>query len=131
MITPLIPTFGTNAFINIFYKKINELVNKANTYKVYTAILNQSGTSAPVATVLENTLGFIPTWSRLNTGAYKITAPSNEFVNTFYTITRAGDPYFLIYDLDASNIGVNSFNISGVAQDQLLYNTRIEIRVYN
>jgi len=27
---PLIPTFGTNAFINIFYKKINEIVNYLN-----------------------------------------------------------------------------------------------------
>ena len=31
-------------------------------YKVYTALLTQTGTNAPVATVLENTLGQTPTW---------------------------------------------------------------------
>jgi hypothetical protein len=31
-LTPLIPTFGTNAFINIFYKKINEIINYLNRY---------------------------------------------------------------------------------------------------
>lgn len=31
-------------------------------YKVYTALLTQTGTNAPVATVLENTLGETPTW---------------------------------------------------------------------
>ena len=32
-------------------------------YKVYTALLTQTGTNAPVATVLENTLGGTPVWS--------------------------------------------------------------------
>jgi hypothetical protein len=31
-------------------------------YKVYTALLTQTGTTAPVATVLENTLGFDVVW---------------------------------------------------------------------
>lgn len=44
---------------------------KEKPYKVYTAILNQTGTSAPVATVLENTLGTI-TFSRDSDGFYKI-----------------------------------------------------------
>lgn len=39
-------------------------------YKVYTARLSQSGTNAPVATVLENTLGFIPIWQYSVAGSY-------------------------------------------------------------
>ena len=39
-------------------------------YKVYTASLTQSGTAAPVATVLENTLGFLPTWDYIGIGIY-------------------------------------------------------------
>ena len=35
----------------------------AASYLVYTALLTQSGTDAPVATVLENTLGGTVTWS--------------------------------------------------------------------
>lgn len=40
------------------------------TKKVYKALLTQEGTSAPVATVLENTLGGPIVWTRLNTGGY-------------------------------------------------------------
>ncbi len=32
------------------------LIKETRPYKVYTALLNQSGTNAPTATVLENTL---------------------------------------------------------------------------
>ena len=44
-------------------------------YKVYTALLTQSGTNAPVATVLENTLGEI-TFSYENQGIYNIVSSS-------------------------------------------------------
>ena len=39
-------------------------------YKVYTALLTQSGTNAPVATVLENTFGGDIVWSYSSTGSY-------------------------------------------------------------
>jgi hypothetical protein len=42
-------------------------------YKVYTALLTQSGASAPTATVLENTLGGTVVWARSNTGLYTAT----------------------------------------------------------
>lgn len=40
-------------------------------YKVYTALLNQTGTDAPVATVLENTLGGTVVWTRFSIGEYR------------------------------------------------------------
>lgn len=43
------------------------------TPKVYRATLTQSGTDAPVANILENTLGGIPVWLRLGTGDYLMT----------------------------------------------------------
>lgn len=47
-------------------------------YKVYTALLTQSGTDAPVATVLENTLGGTVVWTRDFAGVYSGTL-SNAF----------------------------------------------------
>lgn len=41
-------------------------------YKVYSALLAQTGTDDPVATVLENTIGTI-TWSRGGAGFYEAT----------------------------------------------------------
>ena len=68
--------------INKAEKRIVDLYNKlknlpsgetptpvdSRPYKVYTALLTQSGTNAPVATVLENTLGGEIVWSRINPG---------------------------------------------------------------
>ncbi|MFH1852545.1 MAG: hypothetical protein ABIA75_09385 [Candidatus Neomarinimicrobiota bacterium] len=38
--------------------------------KVYRALLTQTGTDAPVATVLENSLGGVLVWTRSSTGVY-------------------------------------------------------------
>lgn len=39
--------------------------------RVYTAILNQTGTGAPVATVLHNTLEGDIVWTRIGSGQYR------------------------------------------------------------
>lgn len=44
-----------------------------NGVKVYRAVLTQSGTDAPTATVLENTLGGTVVWTRDNPGRYVAT----------------------------------------------------------
>jgi hypothetical protein len=41
-----------------------------SSYLVYTALLSQTGTNAPVATVLENTLGTTIVWTRDDVGEY-------------------------------------------------------------
>jgi hypothetical protein len=41
--------------------------------KVYRALLTQTGTNAPVATVVHNSLGGIPVWTRNAAGEYLIT----------------------------------------------------------
>ena len=60
---------------NMLYSLKNK-VNKSQTiapYKVYTALLTQSGTDAPVATVLENTLEGTVTWTYDDVGMYLAT----------------------------------------------------------
>ena len=47
--------------------------NQARPYKVYTALVTQSGTNAPTATVLENTLGGTPTWAFSSAGTFTLT----------------------------------------------------------
>lgn len=42
--------------------------------KVYVALLTQTGTDAPVATVLKNTLGGTVVWSYLGVGSYEATS---------------------------------------------------------
>jgi len=63
---------------------LSRLTPQAPKYKVYTALLTQSGTDAPIATVLENTLGDI-VWSRGETaGIYFATLSGAFTVNKTY-----------------------------------------------
>lgn len=50
-----------------------DTLGAGTSYKKYTALLTQTGTDAPVATVLENTLGGTPVWTRTALGVYRIT----------------------------------------------------------
>jgi hypothetical protein len=53
---------------------VNQQVPPYNAYKVYTATITQSGASAPVATILQNTLGGEITWVYNGVGTYSITS---------------------------------------------------------
>lgn len=103
-------------------------------YKVYTALLTQSGTNAPVATVLENTIGNI-VWTRGGVGYYIATLSSVFTTNK--TAILFGNPAYTIPVIDiVSNLSsINSIDIStltsGSANDNCLFKTFVEIRVYN
>ena len=102
-------------------------------YKVYTALLSQSGTDAPVATVLENTLGDI-VWSYVVPGIYTGTLFDTFLENK--TIGFSGNGRFSIgeptsqiefYRNNNNSIGIE---IPG-GTDDLITGFPIEIRVYN
>lgn len=64
------------SFQRKMYLKINELINSVNggsvPFTIYEAQLSQSGTNAPVAIELLNTLGGAVTTSRVSSGRYNI-----------------------------------------------------------
>jgi len=109
------------------------------TYKVYTATITQTGTSAPVATVLENTLGGTVVWSRVGSNNYVATL-SGAFTTgkTFTAITpfmNYIDGFFVIPTLTL--VGANSIQLKGVTTDgsDMVDGTMdvpvsLEIRVY-
>jgi hypothetical protein len=106
-------------------------------YKVYTALLTQTGTSAPVATVLENTLSTLPTWVRDSDGQYRISNISFDPAKTFCIVSGnpTSNPNFRIgsgFDGFNNRITVSTLNFySSAGTDSVLNNTSIEIRVYN
>lgn len=100
-------------------------------YKVYTALLAQTGTDAPVATVLENTLGDI-TWFREETGIYY--GVSDElFINnkTYINYTQANFKDNIVYQLNNSNIYLEQKQLSTFIPADGIDDASIEIRVYN
>ena len=95
--------------------------------KVYKALLTQTGTSAPVATVLVNTLSGTPVWSYSAVGQYAMTL-NGEFLAAKTIVL--GSSYNV--DINRSNddaILVSSFS-SRVEEDDILGNTTIIIEVY-
>jgi hypothetical protein len=133
------------------YNKLVEQVNAneaaaANaggaSYKVYTALITQDGTGDPTAIVLENTLGFTPTFGRTTNGTYNVINPTGNFnyLKTFTTIGGAirqgAGPYDHSFNTiqgmtgDANTIPFYS-TYNDTATDGILTNTPFEIRIYD
>ena len=98
-------------------------------YKRYVALLTQSGTDAPVATVLENTLGGTVVWTYDSEGTYIATLAGVFTENKTWFANPATD----IESANATRgnfgwIDVNSVKLS--LDDELVGVAYIEIRVY-
>ena len=109
-----------------------QVQDAARPYKVYTALLSQTGTNAPTATVLENTLGGNVVWSRSGVGTYTGTL-TGAFV-TNKTIGFQGGSLTAPNSMVRITTGINNIqittNTSTATADNLLGFTSIEIRVY-
>lgn len=112
------------------------LASIGKTYKVYKALLTQSGTDAPVATVLENTLGNI-TYTYDNSGAYYINSSSlfnlnKTFIIIGNTANVSNEPCIIYTDqVGVNQILLQTYNIPQVAFENFILNeTPILIEVY-
>ena len=109
-------------------------------YKVYTALLTQLGTNAPIATVLENTLGDIAfLYSGL--GQFQIVSDNLFTISKTCIFTSSsiniGEPYSIYTDISNSNaitlqtLKLQESPFGEYGANEVLYNSSIEIRVYN
>lgn len=123
-------TYGGPASLQALNKwyTMDDISNTIRPYKVYTALLTQSGTDSPVATVLENTLEFNPSWEYFETGKYGFNFPTPPDYNkiVIFISNNLGYNYFYALNTDY-NILIRT--VSG--GDNEYDNTPIEIRVYN
>ena len=110
-------------------------VQASRPYKVYAALLAQSGTSAPVATVLENTLGGTPIWAYSSVGGYTATLTGAFAINKTSVLIsngQAANALFGSYRLSDNAIGLTTTVAgTGAPVDGAIFNATIEIRVYN
>lgn len=80
---------------------IIDTVGNGDGYVKYVALLNQDEEEAPVATVLQNSIGGVPVWTRDDSGSYLCTLASAFPANkTFCLVT---------YGMDPGSFGVISF----------------------
>ena len=115
---------------------VQELADFVKPYKVYTALLTQTGTSAPVATIFENTLGGSPVWSYQGVGNYVLTLAgaflsgkvmmflNNERSNSIYAIRRTSNSTLEI------QISITD-GFPFVPANSLLTSASLEIRIYD
>ena len=112
---------------------LNPILNDPRPYKVYTALLTQSGSDAPVAIVLENTLGKIH-WSRRFKGTYEgsLARAFTENKTTIQIIAHTGQGYTTNSSaVNKDLVEISTSNELDRTADNVLENTPIEIRVYN
>ena len=103
---------------------------KVSTPKVYRALLTQTGTSAPVATVIENTIGSI-VWTRVNVGHYRGTLSSAFTSNKTHVLINSNEDSVAFVEYNANFITVKSQLADTLAlTDSLLKNSAIQILVY-
>lgn len=130
-----------------FKKGVNDFVRyvdqtSALPYKVYTAILTQSGVGVPVATVLENTLEVEASYERGDSGDYYVMfnktlfETQNSYVNlennsvlsgNLAIDTRAVPVYYNVVAIQTYQDGLLSDDILGAGYMPNI----LEIRVYN
>lgn len=105
-------------------------------YKKYVALLSQTGTSAPTATVLENTIGNI-VWTRSFLGYYEGTLTGAFITNKTFIVCGSADvsagggdiALLEAIRLNSNTVRIRTFDNFSVSDDMLV-NTSIEIRVY-
>lgn len=110
-----------------------------SSYLKYVALLSQSGTDAPVAAVLENTLGGTVVWSREDVGRYSATLTGAFTANKTWCSAIAGGYYgnsvFLLFTrIDSDTAMLQSYDYNGLGLQDISTDTEkevsIEIRVY-
>lgn len=105
----------------------------AASYSVYTALLSQSGTNAPVATVLQNTLGGTVVWTLDSTGTFVATLAGAFTSGKTCVFAIANADQSAAFDVayetpDADTVIIYLFNNSG--QGVNIFGGTVEIRVY-
>ena len=123
-------TSGTNKTNPTKNFTVDSVVQAGLGYTAYTALVTQTGTDAPVATILKNNTGYTYTWARTAGGTYTITASGNAFTSNktivFYNLGEyafsVGQPWTRTSDT------VVTISLGG---DGRITNGSFEIRIYS
>lgn len=123
---------------------VDDALPDSRPYKVYSALLTQTGTNAPVATVLENTLDGTPVWTRDYIGSYTCalddafaSGKTSVIISQSITTDIYSNAVFTITDLSADSFGLAVMAGAGSTPEEfeqldgVMSKSFIEIRVYN
>ena len=130
-------TSGTNKTNPTKNFTVDSVVQAGLGYTVYTAPVTQTGTGAPVATILKNNTTATFTWARTAGGTYTVTANSNIFTANKTVVfmnygnpTSDGLPPKWVRTSDTV-ITVTTQDEQAVLDDAVLNGAAFEIRIYS
>ena len=113
---------------------VGQIAGFANSYSlgytVYTALLTQAGTAAPVATTLQNTTGKTFAYGRTSGGDYTVTASSSLFTANKTIVFLNGGSAENNHDIAWGRASDTVINLSTHNSDGKFTAGSIEIRVY-
>lgn len=118
------------------------MADKPIPYKSYQALVTQSSTGAPSATVYANELGATMTWGRTSAGLYTLTAGSAVFTSgktvIFMSMPLIGLVNYIVVPTSTSVITLTTILnsviatvLTATATDALLTGILFEVRVYS
>jgi hypothetical protein len=125
---------------NFTIESIAPLITQFNLgYTVYTALITQTGTAAPVATVLQNTTGGTIVWTRPSNpgvGRYVATISGASYTanKTVVIVTSGGNSDMILRPVVSSTTTVDWYNIDSsdnAVSDTISATTTVEIRIYS
>jgi hypothetical protein len=114
--------------------RVQEVVDSALGYTVYTAGLINAGATAPTPNVLKNNTGGTFTWSRTGTGLFTVTIAGITVDTTKVAIFECanGDLNLGATIINPTTINVEQFSSGGGGYvDTMLAGTTIEFRIYS
>ena len=110
---------------------ISGIVALAKPYTSYVALLNQSSTDAPVATVVYNDLSsYTFTWTRNSSGEYTLTSTGTPFTENKTVVYINGGSAENNHDIAWERTSTNTIVISTHSSDGKLTNGTFEIKIY-
>jgi len=123
---------------NFTVESVASLANSINLgYTVYTALLTQTGTAVPVATVMQNTTGGTIAWTRVSVGKYVATITDATYTanKTSSMVTSGGNNDAKLKPALYQNTTFEFFNLNyslaNGLSDTIAATTTVEIRIYS
>lgn len=113
--------------------RVQEVVDAALGYKVYTAQLEAGAGVAPTVTILQNTTGLTFTWTRTGVGNFLATVAGTPFIaNKFWAISQAKVPQITSVVRTSTNTArLDVVDSSTAVAVDGIASGFIEIRIYN
>jgi len=113
---------------------VSDVASFANSYSlgytVYTALITQTGTAAPVATVLQNTTGKTFTYARTSGGDYTVTASSSLFTTNKTIVFLNGGSAENNHDVAWRRVSDTVIDLKTHNSDGKFTAGSLEIRIY-